>query len=67
MTVYIDNNNPQEVIIAGRNADGQIVEMGTILVSHATVSGAEVATIAITAADGVTLAGVTPPATLTFD
>lgn len=66
MAVYTNANNPQEFIIAGRNASGQIVEMATILVSLAVVGGAETATMTVTPKAGVTMTGVTPPATFAF-
>lgn len=66
MAVYTNANNPQKFVIAGRNASGQIQVMATILVSLAVVGGKETATMTVTPQAGVTMTGVTPPATFAF-
>ncbi len=57
MAVYVNQMNPQEIVIAGRNANGDIVEMGTASVAYTVTAGAEVATLTITAKPGATLTG----------
>ena len=66
MAVHVDKNNPQNIVISSRNADGDLEQVGTISVTYATVAGAEVATLAIVAETGVTLGGTTAAVTLTF-
>lgn len=67
MAVHVDKNNPQIIVISSRDADGVLQEVGTVSVSYTVASGAEVATLAIAATDGVaTLGGTTSAVTLTF-
>jgi hypothetical protein len=66
MSVIVNKTNPQEILIASRDSDGVIKEVGTVSVTFAGTP--EVATLAITPTSGVAVVGGTTSAvTLTID
>jgi hypothetical protein len=65
MAVHVDKNNPQEIIVSSRGADGQLAPVGVLTFTFAGTP--EVATIAVVPTSGeAVLGGTTAAVTLTF-
>ena len=65
MSIETNYQNPNEMVVSGRNADGVLVKMASITATFDDTSGKDVVTLVVTPEAGMTLAGVTPPVTIT--
>lgn len=64
MTVEANYQNPQEMVISGRNANNELVKMLTITATFDNASGKDVVSVVVTPEAEMTLTGLTPPVTV---
>lgn len=59
MALYTNFQNPQKIVVSGRDANGQLVEMAELTVTFDNTSGKDVATVVLTAKPDMTVSGLT--------